>query len=391
MRPLNVAMLVFNQPHRGTYWRAYYLARELCWRGHTATVISTAPAEKRRFHIRYEEHGRLALVEAPDLLPGSLRSGWDIWAAFARDRLLAAASFDLIHAFECRPAVILPALSAQRRSGTPLVIDWCDWFGAGGSVEERKSPLQRALLRPAETFFEERFRTCANETTVINTFLGRRAAELGVPPAHITLVHNGCDTADWELEPQADARATLGLAADQPLVCYVGAIFDRDSWLLARAFDAIHAQRPDTRLLVVGYCNVAIEQRVQNPEAVVRTGPLNTATLRRYLRASDVGLIPLSNSGANIGRWPLKLHTYMEAGIPFVTTNIGDLGDFVARYQCGLAANPTPHDIARQTLHLLDNRSLAQHMGATGRQLAEGELNWSRVAEQVEAVYMRCV
>lgn len=388
---MRIAMVVFNLTGRGTYWRAYYLARELCVRGHQVTLLATAPRERRRFHVSFERAGRLALVEAPDLLRGSLRSGWDPWASLVRALWLASMRIDLLHAFECRPSVIVPALATCLPRRIPLVIDWCDWFGRGGSVEERTNPLQRAVLRPVETFFETRFRRCADATTVINRVLGQRAVELGVPPSSMTLVPNGCDTTGWALEPRAVARAALGLPSDTPLIGYVGAIFRRDAHLMAQAFDRLHARRPAARLLVLGYCNVAIEDLVRDPRAVIRTGPLDTPTLRRYLRACTLGWLPLCDSGANRGRWPLKLNTYMEAALPFVTTSIGDLGDFVQRYPVGVAVAPTPADLAAQTSALLDDPERLAQLGATGRQLAETDLSWARVTDTVEAVYRRLV
>ena len=386
---MHIAMLVFNQPFKGTYWRAYYIGRELCRRGHTVTLLATAPQERRRFKVTYEEQGRLALVEAPDLLHGNMRSGWDVWASVARTAWLQAARVDLIHAFECRPAVIMPALATRARCGAPLVIDWCDWFGRGGSVEERRSSVQKALLRPAETFFEEHFRAHADATTVINSVLAQKAIALGVDPATITLLPNGSDTAGWPLEDPQAARAMLGLPAAAPLIGYVGAIFERDAHLMAQAFDRVVACMPAARLLVLGYCNVAIEQLVAHPGGVIRTGPLDTSTLRRYLRACNVGWVPLCDTGANRGRWPLKLNTYMEAGLPFVTTRVGDLGAFVERYHAGTAAAPTSDDIAVHTLRLLRDPAHAAMLGAEGRRLSEGELSWARMADVAEGVYQQ--
>lgn len=154
---MRVAMLVFNMTGRGTYWRAYYVARELCRRGHQVTILATSPRERRRFRVTYEVAGRLALVEVPDLLHGSLRSGWDIWASLLRTCWLGSMHIDLLHAFECRPSVIVPALATCKTRNIPLVLDWADWFGRGGSVEERASPWQRAILRPVETFFRDPF------------------------------------------------------------------------------------------------------------------------------------------------------------------------------------------------------------------------------------------
>ncbi len=384
---MRIGLIVFNMPERGTWFRAYQIGRELARRGHTVTLVYTAPQERRRFAVHYEIAGRLAHVAAPDALRGSLRSGWDGWGSLARMLWMQATDFDVVHAFECRPTVIAPAL-ALRRSGTPLVIDWCDWFGRGGSVEERASAVQRAVLRPVETFFEERFRTYADATTVINSTLAAKARALGVPEASITLLRNGCDTSDAPiLEPQASARANLGLPVDPPLIGYAGAIFPRDAQLLAAAFDRVHAARPDVRLLVLGYTNVPIEQLVANPAAVTRTGRLSAADLQRYLRACDLGWVPLSDTGANQGRWPLKISSYMELGLPFVATDVGDIGAFLAQYPAGRAAAPTSEAIAQVTLNLLADPAERQLLGITGRALAEGELSWARITDLAEVVY----
>lgn len=388
---MRIALLVFNLPERGTYFRAYQLGRELARRGHHCTLVYTAPVARRRFAVRYEQAGRLALVAAPDALQGSLRSGWDPWGAMARALWLRGAHFDLVHAFECRPTVLAPALFA-RAAGCPLVLDWCDWFGRGGSVEERASPVQRVVLRPVETFFEERFRTLAHATTVINTVLARRAEALGVPPDTITLLPNGCAPPPTaELVPRTVARAALGLPADAPLLGYAGAIFPRDARLLAAAFERVQAARPDARLLVLGYTNIAIEQLVARPATVLRTGPLDAAKLRQGLLACDIGWAPLCDTGANRGRWPLKLSSYMELGLPIVTSAVGDLGAFFARYPAGLAAPPTPEGLAAATVALLDDPVRRAALGATGRRLAEGELSWARISDSVEALYKHLI
>lgn len=386
--PRRIALLVFNQPERGTYFRAYHFGRELARRGHSCTLLYTAPQERRRFAVRYEEHGRLALVAAPDALRGSLRSGWDPWAALARTLWLRGARFDLVHAFECRPTVILPALAAARLA--PLAIDWCDWFGRGGSVEQRPPGLARAALRPAETFFEERFRTSADATTVINSVLRQKAASLGVLPESISLIPNGCDVQRaGDPEPMSLARAALGLPAMAPIIGYAGAIFARDARLMAAAFDHVRAARPDARLLLLGYTNIAVEQLVAHPEAVLRTGPLSEAELRRGLRACDLGWVPLCDSGANRGRWPLKVSSYMELGLPIVTTAVGDLGPFFAQHQAGVATTPTAEALADATLALLADGPRRAALGATGRALAAGQLSWARITDQLEAVYKR--
>jgi glycosyltransferase involved in cell wall biosynthesis len=295
--------------------------------------------------------------------------------------------FDLVHGFESRPAVIIPALYWQRRRGIPLVLDWCDWFGRGGSVEERPNWLLRTLLRPIETYFEESFRTRADGTTVINSLLRRRAADLGVRPETILHLPNGSNVEELHPIPQAAARHSLGWPRDVLVVGYIGAAFHRDGVLMARAFDQIRQSEPEARLLLAGYCNVAVEKMVAEPEAVIRTGQLRYDEINRYLAACDIFWLPLRDSGANRGRYPLKINDYMAVGRPVVATEVGDVADLIRRGQFGLLSSDQPDDLAGQVLALWRSPAQRDAMGQRARQLAEDEFSWNLISCRLEQFY----
>lgn len=380
-------MLLYNQVGRGTYWRALNFSRRLARRGHEVTLLAMSNDRRLRFHVRHEDGVRV--VESPDLLWGSLRSGWDLWDTLARISWLRGQEYDLVHTFEARPVVILPAIYLQRRRGTKLVMDWSDWFGRGGSVEERPNPLVRAILRPVETFFEERFRPWADGTTVINTVLRQKALELGVPPHTILLLRNGSDVKNLRPQPQTEARRLAGLPVEVPLIGYIGAIFHSDAELMASAFDLIHAAEPRTRLLLIGYCNVAVERLVSSPKAVYRTGHLRYDEISRYLAACDICWLPLCDSGANRGRWPLKLNDYMAVGRPIVATSVGDITAFLEQHHIGLLARDEPQDLADKVLDLLKNPQRREAMGRQARHLAETMFTWDHLADHLQLFYRK--
>jgi len=384
---LRVLMLLSNTAGKGTYWRAVELARPLARRGHTCTVLATSPSHRFRFEVRPDTCPGVTLVKAPDMLWGPLRSGWDLWSALARVMWGRVREFDLVHAFESRPSVILPALYWKRRRNARLVLDWCDWFGRGGSVEERPSALVRAALRPVETFFEERFRSHADGTTVINGLLRRKAIELGVKPETILDLPNGCNVDGLHPVPQAEARSVLGWPDDVLVIGYIGAIFQRDALLMAQAFDRIQQAEPKARLLLAGYCNVAVEELVAAPNGIWRTGRIRYHEIGRYLAACDVLWLPLRDSGANRGRSPLKFNDYMSVGRPVVTTAVGDAADLVIRGEFGLVATDRPEDLARQVLTLLGDPIRREAMGRRARQMAEHELAWDHIGEKLERFY----
>jgi len=222
---------------------------------------------------------------------------------------------------------------------------------------------------------------------VINTVLRQRAIALGVPPQTILLLRNGSDVENLHPHPQMEARQIVGLPADELIIGYVGAIFHQDSMLMGRAFDLVYAAEPRARLLLVGYCNQPLERWVTVPGAIYRTGRLSYDELDLYLAACDVCWLPLSDSGANRGRWPLKLNDYMAVGRPVVATAVGDITAFLQEHPIGLLARDESLDLATQTLALLRDPQRRETMGQYARHLAETVFTWDRLAEQLESFY----
>lgn len=386
---MRILMILFGIQGKGTYWRALSLARGLARRGHQITVLATSQTHRLRFDIRPDAQVGVTLVDSPDMLWGPLRSGWDLWNAISRIIWSHKRQFDLVHAFESRPVSIIPALYWQRHRHIKLVLDWCDWFGRGGSVEERANPLVRIALRPVETFFEERFRARADGTTVINTILRQKAIDLGVPPQRILLLRNGSDVERLYPRPQMEARQAVGLPADELIIGYVGVAFRKDAELMARAFDLIHAAEPRARLLLIGYFNQPIEWLVSLPEAIYRSGPLSYDELELYLAACDVCWLPLRDSGANRGRWPLKLNDYMAIGRPVVATAVGDLAMFLQQYPIGLLAKDDPRDLADKVLTLFGDPQQREAMGREARHLAKTMFAWDCLSGELESFYYK--
>lgn len=386
---MRILMLVFNPVGKGTYWRALYLARGLARVGHEVTLLATSRTRRLGFVVRADDQAGVTLVETPDLLWGGLRSGWDMWDVAARIWWLRKRPFDLIHAFESRPTVILPARYVQKRQDSVLVLDWCDWFGKGGSVEERPNKLMRGVLRPLETYFENHYRTDADGTTVINSVLRQRAVELGVAESTIFYLPNGGNLEELHPVPQAEARSQLGLTSDTLLIGYVGALFAQDARLMAQAFDRVYAQEPRARLVLAGYVNFPLESMVQVPTAILRTGPLSFSQISAYLSACDLCWLPLADSGANRGRFPLKLNDYMALGKPVVATAVGDIPQLIEKGHFGLVAPAEPEALAAQVVALLHNSHLRDEMGHRARLLTEQEFNWDDIAQRLEQYYQQ--
>ena len=224
---------------------------------------------------------------------------------------------------------------------------------------------------------------------VCHSLLRRKAIELGVKPETILDLPNGCNVHGLRPAPRAAARSVLGWPDDVLVIGHIGAIFQRDALLMAQAFDRIQQAEPKARLLLAGYCNVAVEKLVAAPNDIWRSGRIRYHEIGRYLAACDVLWLPLRDSGANRGRSPLKLNDYMSVGRPVVTTAVGDAADLVIRGEFGLVAADRPEDLAQQVLTLLRDPIRREAMGHRARQMAEHELAWDHIGEKLDRFYQQ--
>ncbi|MFN8439614.1 MAG: glycosyltransferase family 4 protein [Caldilineaceae bacterium] len=383
---MRILHVVLNTVGKGTYWRALHLARHQVRRSHEVTLIATSPTA--RFAITETEIDGVRLVAMPDLFSGSLRSGWDLWNAMRRVGWLARhAHFDVVHAYECRPTVLLPMLFAKYFQKTAIVLDWSDWFGRGGSVEERPNRLLRTILRPVETFFEERFRGLADRTTVICTLLQEKARQLGIRNETILLLPNGAEVEKFQPLDRNTARKAVDLPLENLYLGYVGNIFRQDAQLLAAAFNQVHGKFPESRLLVIGYCALDLRTLVTSPEAVIQTGRVGEEALRNYLAACDLFCLPLRNSNANRGRFPMKLTDYMAMGRPIVASAVGDISKLFEEEAIGRLAADTPESFGQEIEVLLTNQPLRDQLGRHARIVAEERFDWALLTDQLLACY----
>lgn len=365
----------------GTFFRAFHFARALVERGHEVTVMAISPTH--RVQMTETEASGVRMIETPDLFWGTARSGWDPWDTFRRTVRVRRSSWDVVHAFDSRPAVVLPALAAQRR-GAALVMDWADWWGRGGTIEERHAGASlRSLVRPVETYFEEAFRTCAQATTVISRALESRAVSLGVAPQSILRLPGGSDTAKVQPLDRRECRRALGLDPYTPLVSYLGVLTKSDAGLLFDTFAAIERSRPDCRFAMIGHH----KSRPPALAALTETGFVSFERMITWLGASDVLLLPLKATVASRGRWPSKINDYLAAGRPVVATTVGDVTDLFERHAIGRLTADTGEAMARGVTELLEDPAEIERLGVNARHVAESELAWPILAERLEAHY----
>jgi glycosyltransferase involved in cell wall biosynthesis len=373
----------------GTFYRAYHSGRYLARRGHAVTLL-TISANKRWGFEREVSEG-VEIIHTPDLLWGLGRSGWDPWDVINRVGYLHGKQWDIIHAWDCRPAVILPALYARRQSARiqgRLVLDWADWWSRGGTQSERSGRLMH-LVDPIETFFEEAFRTQADGTTVISQALYQRAIALGVRPEFAQILKQGCDLESVSVSDRGEARERLGLSDNQSVAICIGALMPSDATLLLDSLRVLFKNSSTCHVFVIGKHGIHIPDDLKQSGQLTETGFVPEATLQDYVVACDVAIIPMADTLASRARWPSRANPLLAAGRAIVINRVGDLPKLLEREQAALVVGHDPVQVANGCFCLFQDSALRMQIEDSARRVASQLLAWPIIVNELESFYFR--
>ncbi|MBF6619479.1 MAG: glycosyltransferase [Patulibacter sp.] len=216
-----------------------------------------------------------------------------------------------------------------------------------------------------------------------------------VPARKLRIIPNGAPTAPvLTADERAELRAELGLAADERAIVVSAMLRPEKGHATAlRAFAAVHAAAPRTRLLIVGAGPVedpagtrpaleALAAELGIAGAVTFAG--RREDVPRVLAACDVALLPSDHENL-----PLALLEYMAAGLPIVATAVGGVPTALADGAYGLLVPPRdPVAIAAALRRTLDEPSAAAERAAAAREHHRAHRTWDAVADAVEALYL---
>jgi glycosyltransferase involved in cell wall biosynthesis len=297
--------------------------------------------------------------------------------------LAAGERYDLVHTCNITlDFAIFPAQAFARRHGVPFV---CTPFVHLGP------PGDASILR----YYSMRHQVdLLRRSDRVITMTGLEADALaarGVPRERLRRVGVGVSPA--EIRSGDGARFRAEQAIPGPLVLYVGALArDKGAIHTVEALQRLWRQGSDATLALIGaplaHFTSFYEQLPEHDRARIRLLPYSPDAVKRdALAAADVFAMPSRTDSFGI--------VYLEAwcyGVPVVGARAGGVPDVIADGQDGLLApfGDVPA-IAAAIGRLLDDRALAQRLGAAGRAKVERQLTWDQIYAQVRAVYAELV
>jgi glycosyltransferase involved in cell wall biosynthesis len=383
---MKILLLNANRVGIGTYHRALNFGRELARRGHDVTMMTVSQTERYRRRERLDRE-RLRVIECPnwldELLPWHASGPIDVWL---RLRELWRGRYDLVYAFEYQPNISLPVFLTRLFRRYTLVSDWCDWH-AGASYHFGGHRWAHAIDR----FFEELIRHHADHITTINHLLHDRACSIGIPGDRVSIIGEGVDLGHIVPLDRDAARRRLGLPAGIPIV---GTIRDTDRAIEVLCGAVAAARSAGLALLVVGSRPELVRELAAAhgiADRVFTPGRVSDEDLPYYLASADVLALPLEDNLVNRGRWPHKLGDMLAAGRPVITSRGGEFPELLVARGCAVVVDCDAAAFARAIDAALTDPARRSELSARGRALAERELNWDAIGNQLDGVLRKLV
>ncbi|MGW0096087.1 glycosyltransferase [Streptomyces sp. NPDC003328] len=183
--------------------------------------------------------------------------------------------------------------------------------------------------------------------------------------------------------PRAEARRSLGLPEDGPVVAYVGRVtgVKRPDRFLSVAREVRRAV-PGARFLVCGGGDLhgELETAADLSESLHLLGW--RADVETVYAAADLVLLTSDNEGM-----PVSLIEAGLAGLPAVATNVGSVSEVVRDGHTGLLAPPDAAELTRHAVRLLRDDRLRLLMGQQARTWTAQRFGAERLVQDTHDLY----
>lgn len=316
---------------------------------------------------------------------GSARVARDRSFSVAVQEALAASHFDIVQSHERIPGCSI------FRAGDGVHAAWLDHraraLSAWRRLGQKLSAYHRYVLAAEKQMFADaRLRAVVCNSQMVADEV---AAYYQVPRDKLEVIYNGVDTELFQPDAvrvfRAETRRGLGIAADVPVLLFVGSGFERKGLpQLLKAMAAMH--RKDANLIVVGgdrkfqsMRRLALHLGLKNRVHLI--GPQKD--VRPYYGAADAFVLPTLYDPC-----PNAALEALACGLPMVTSTTCGAREWVVQGENGWVVDAL--DEASLTLHLDDLCDLALTDPArdAARRAVEN-LTLPAMAERLLALYQR--
>ena len=385
-------------PKSTTARRVMPIAHALSRRGHNISVVVPPYDDPASFGRCWTDAGvEIICLPRPRVagIPGVGAVLTQLALARMATRFIRRRRPTLVHIFKPKAVSGLTQYFLWRRSERPrIVLDMDDWEGRDGWSAYEDYP--RWMVRTFD--FQERFGilNCDGLTTASETLHARaRAIRPDVPVVKIVNGFTPDTYKEWDLEhPKAVDRCELGFAEGDRIVLVYSRFFEYPIAAWSDLIQRIAAGAREVRFLIIGAGKFGQEQDLARhlracglAERIHFLGWQPFRRLGSVMAVAELALIPMANTLANRSKCSIKYLDLMYAGVPVLTTPVGEYAAYVAHGQTGFVADDdSPPAVARAALCALESK-IRPEIIARAHEHATTTLAWDRLAGDVHLLY----
>jgi len=321
---------------------------------------------------------RLSLKRIPWLRPESLLMYWRLFSTSLK--VGRRQRFDAVHCGRALPEA-LPGWLVARLLRLPLTV-YCH----GEELTTWTQPMKFRFM-----LFSYR----RADTIIANSHWTRdEMIRIGVPAQRIRLIFPGVDTARYRPGlPVDDLRDSIGLGEHQPLLLSVGRLTRRKGFdQLLKSMPALLAAGHDLHYALIGIGDdrkylQRLSEQLQISERVHFLGHVPEDDLPRWYNLATLFAMPNREIDGDTEGFGMVFLEAAACGCPAIAGDAGGTGDALEHGVTGLRVNGADQQAVYDAITtILDQPELAAAMATAGRQRAQSEFDWQRVAEKTLAL-----
>lgn len=285
-----------------------------------------------------------------------------------------------------------PARVVARRAALPLVYEvrafWEDAAVDHGTTHE--GSFRYRMTRNLETMLMQR----ADRVVTLSQTMRAEILARGIPAEKVHVVSNAVDAAKFTARPPRRELLQKYQLEGKTVIGFIGSFYHYEGLdLLIAAFEEVHAQFPETRLLLVGdgFERKNLETRTQQSaarSAIVFTGAVPPNDVIDYYSLIDILAYPRHKMRLTELVCPLKPLEAMALNKCVIGSDVGGIREFVIPGETGMLFKPDDvHDQAKILCQLIALPDLRRHLGANGRKAVVQNWDWPQVVKRYHEIY----
>ena len=374
-------------------------ARTLADAGYYVTIIALDPDD--RPHEQLAEHVSVHRARVPRQLRNKARglaASLPMFDWILKRPLAEVHRIRRIDAFHAHDLYLFgAALRAGRRFDVPVIGDMHEnWVHALKHYKWSTTPPGKWVVDLTKWERLEIGWSCDVDRliVVIDEMADRMAQQLKAGGCHSDHVVTVPNTIQRHVFEGWSASSPDDMPSGNPILLYTGGMdLHRGLEDPIRAMPAVLEAHPDAVLVLVGDGAVRADLEALTAslglESSVRfLGWKDQESVRGYMEAATIGLIPHRKTMHTDHTIPHKLFHYMHAGLPCVVSNCKPLERIVAAESCGLVyPSGDANAMASALINLASEPDEMKRMAMAGRSAVNERWNWEETSKALVALY----